>query len=302
MRLYLELFLITGFFLFIQGCSENSTGDAEESPPQSLMETINSAGVAFSYTGELQQAFFNDPGRGYISGYFYFEDDLADDIIFGLDMEWMEGVENPVHFEGADWMSLAGFTREGILFFPIGSPENLEGVPTNTDTWEVRDIGTPLQPQTWYKMTIISDFGKREFESVQLQGGEIDTLIDISGFPLEYPNFIPFDKPSLTFYTFALRGREFAPENPGGYSVFFDDIEGGIWNENGFETTFSNGFESQTQIQDVPFTLPVSPLEDVLENVWYFENDDAKIRITDIHARTGAKSMECRADLQQVLF
>lgn len=292
-----RVYIIIIVILF-QGCTQTPSENGEATRSENLLNAINSAGVAFSYSGDHQQDFFKNPNRGYVSGYFYFEEDLANDIIFGLDMEWLEGVDDPVNFEGGDWMSLAGFTREGILWFPIGSPENLEGEPTDTEIWESRDLGELLKPETWYKMTITSDFGAREFQSVELQGGGLDTLIDLSGFPLEYPNFVPFDNPSLTFYMFALRSKEFAPKNHGGFSVFFDDIKGGIWINGNWEVVFSNGFESQNQILDIPFTLPVSPRAIVQENFWYFENEHAKINITDINSRSGTKSMECHADLR----
>lgn len=300
MKLYVICIIIV--VTLLQGCTQTPSENGKIVQSENLLNAINSAGVAFSYSDDNQQDFFEKPDRGYVSGYFYFEEDLADDIIFGLDMEWLEGVDNPVNFEGGDWMSLAGFSRQGILLFPIGSPENLAGEPTNTEIWESCNLGKPLKPETWYKMTITSDFSVREFESVELQGGGLDTLIDLSGFPLEYPNFVPFDNPSLTFYTFALRSKEFAPKNNGGFSVFFDDIEGGIWINGDWEVVFSNGFESQNQILDIPFTLPVSPLAMVQENFWYFENEHAKINITDLKSRSGTNSMECQADLLEANF
>ena len=122
-------------------------------------------------------------------------------------------------------------TRNGLLLFPIGSSQNLEGIPTNTEKWEVRDLGVELKPNKWYKMTITSDFEKREFASFRLEGEGIDVTEDISGFPLKYPNYIPINKLALTFYPFALR-EEFAPTNEGGTKVHFDDIEGGVFQDN----------------------------------------------------------------------
>jgi len=263
------------------------------------MELINSAAVAFAYNGSELDSFLQNPDKAYVSGYFYFESDLADDVIFGLDIEWFEGVDNPINFLGADWMALAGFQRNGILWFPIGSPENLTGTPTNTDRWEIRDIGQELSPNIWYKMTIEANFGAREFISLKLEGNGMNIEIDITGFQLEYPNYIPFDKPALTYYTFALRSQEFSPENQGGSKVYFDDIEIGIKSVSGNTILFNNSFENQTQIQEIPFVLPVSPISSIAENFWYFENDDAKINITNTISRTGLKSIECNADLSK---
>lgn len=278
--------------MLIMSCTKN-----DDSPQPDLMDIASAISVAFAHSDQKIQTFLSQPTQAYVSGYFYFEEDLASDIIFGLDVEWFEGVDNPVHFEGADWMSLAGLTRYGILWFPIGSPENLQGTPTNTDKWEIRDLGIGLIPNNWYKMTITSDFAKREFLSFRIEGNGLDKTEDISGFPLEYPNYAPFDKPSLTFYTFAIRGKEFAPDNAGGTKVYFDDIEAGIFTGNAFETVFSNGFENQNTIEDIPVVLPIIPLDNITEDFWYFENDIAKISITSHVHRSGDKSIECDATL-----
>ncbi|MGB3589450.1 MAG: hypothetical protein WBA23_23085 [Tunicatimonas sp.] len=293
MKLFVCLSII--ILAVFTSCQDTS----EEVVTPELMELVNSASVAFAYSGDSLQQFFREPTRAYISGYFYFEDSLAEDIIFGLDIEWLEGTANPIHFAGADWMSLAGLTRNGLLYFPVGSPENREGTPTATEKWEVRNLDVILQPRQWYQMRINADFGAREFVSVRVTGPDIDVTEDISGYPLEYPNYIPVDDPSLTFYTFALRSLEFDPENSGNTHVYFDDIEGGIATENEFQIVFQDGFENQNQIEDIPFVLPVSPLSAIAEDFWYYENEDAKISISSKVSRSGSNSILCNASLAQ---
>lgn len=283
------ILLITTFF----SCSE----DKEITAPKEILNAITSSSIAFRYNSDALKNFFQNPTRAYVSGYFYFEPDLAEDIIFGLDIEWTEGVDNPIHFPGADWMSLAGFTRNGILRFPIGSPENINGIPTGTDLWEERNIGTAFQPNTWYKMTITANFELREFLAVRIEGNGIDLEENLEGIPLEYPNYIPLDKPSLTFYALALRAKELAPNNLGGTKVYFDDIEGGIFVDSDYEIVFPDGFENQDIIQNIPITLPISPLYEIKENYWYYENDEAKIIINSEIKRNGMNSLECNASL-----
>ena len=285
-------FIVIFFVILSLSCSEDQEAVV-------LMDEITSATVAFAFNGDELDSFFGNPTEASVSGYFYFEESLADDVIFGLDIEWLEGMNSPINFEGADWMALAGFNRKGILWFPIGSPENRDGVPTDTDLWEIRDIGTELSPNTWYRLTIRANFESREFVSVQLTGGDIDFEIDISGFPLEYPNFIPFDEPSLTFYTFALRSREFSPDNSGDTRVYFDDLEGRISTASGDVMIFENGFEGQNTIGQIPVSLPISPMSEVQEDFWYFENEDAKIALTSRIKRSGEQAMECDASLEE---
>ncbi|MET2983922.1 hypothetical protein [Aureibaculum conchae] len=271
----------------------------DEGSKSNTLEFINSIAVAFAYSGQELNDFFQNPDKAYVKGYFYFESDLAADVIFGLDIEWLEGVNTPIHFEGADWMSLAGFQRNGTFWFRTGSPENLSGVPTINENWETRDIGQELRPNTWYEMTIAADFGIREFISVKLVGGGIYQEFDLNGFQLDYPNYIPFDKPSLTYYTFAIRSQEFAQGNKGATEVYFDDLEIGLQTLSGNSILFNNSFENQNKISNIPFELPISPIDNVKENFWYLENDGAKINITNNKARTGQKSIVCKADLSQ---
>ena len=278
-----------------------SCSDSEnESEQDKLLEGITSAVVAFAYEGPELASFLSNPERAYISGHFFFEPDLADDIVFGLDIEWFEGVDSPIHFEGADWMALAGFQRTGIFWARYGSSENLTGTPTISENWEIRDIGQELTPNTWYQMIITADFGLREFVSVRLIGGGLDEEIDLRDLPLDYPNYAPFDKPSITYYTYALRSQNFSPDNQGGTKVYFDDLELGLETTTGNEVIFQNGFESQNQVQDIPLSLPVILMDNITENLWYFENSKAKVNITTKNPRTGQKSMVCDASLLEI--
>jgi len=288
----MKTFFLVSLCFLITACGSNDTN-----PEVQLLESINSAVVAFEYKSAEMENFLSQPNRAYISGYFMFENDLANDVIFGLDIEWFEGVNNPLNFEGADWMGLAGINRDGILWYPEGLPTNKNGIPTEETNWQIKDLGFIPEANTWYQMRIEVDFSKLEFISFKITGDGIDIFEDLSGEQLDYPNFIPFDDPSITLYAFSLRSKEFAPENEGSAKVFFDDIESGIWDGQQWITTFNNGFENQNEIIPIPVELPVIPLSNVTENTWYFENDDAKTTIVNKNARSGSSSLLCDADL-----
>ena len=286
-----KILLLILIGLFSTCTSEDTTPSVE------LLESINSAVVGFEYESQEMQAFLNQPGRAYVSGYFMIEEDLADDVIFGLDIEWFEGVDSPMNFEGADWMGLAGINREGILWYPKGLPSNLTGTPTEATNWQIKDLQFTPQANTWYQMRIEVDFSKLEFVSFTLTGGGVQIEEDLSGEQLDYPNYIPFDEPSLTLYAFSLRSKEFAPENAGSARVFFDDMEAGVWDDEQWQVTFTNGFENQAEVLPIPVELPVIPLSNVEEDTWYFENDDAKTTIVKENPRTGEYALLCDADL-----
>ncbi len=289
------LFILT-LTLLLVACETESSSD---NPENGLLESITSASVAFVYSDAQLKTFLEEPSLAFISGHFQFGEDLAPDVIFGLDIEHLEGINEPIRFEGADWMALAGFTRDGILWFPIGSPENLEGTPTPTEKWEIRDFEVELQPNVWYKMTIVCDFENLEFVSVRLEGDSIDKTVSLSGLPLEYPNYAPFDDASLTGYTFALRGTEFAPDNKPGFDVYFDDIQIGIQTPSGFEVIFTDGFENQVSVTEIPIANIPIPLENIDEYKWYLENEDAKLEISTAIKLSGNASLKCSANLER---
>lgn len=261
-------------------------------------DSILSASVSFAYSDIRLQDFFANPNKAYVSGYFYFNETLAEDVIFGLDVEWFEGTENPINFAGADWMAFIGLTREGVVWIPTGLPENLTGTPTQ-DNWTIRNLNQSLAPNTWYKMTITADFNTLKFESLILEVNSTNIQLDLTDLPLQYPNYAPFNQPTLTFYTFSARSKNM--ENNFHLSadsrVYFDDIEGGVFKEGTYRVVFQNGFENQSEILTIPIMNEIIPLNSLQENQWYYENEGAKINIISDIKRSGNKGMLCDADL-----
>ncbi|WP_350285179.1 hypothetical protein [uncultured Croceitalea sp.] len=286
------------FIVLVFSCGDTNDDTMTENTTE-FNESILSASVAFSFSDASLADFFKNPSLAYVSGYFYFEEDLAEDIIFGLDVEHLEGLENPIRFEGADWMALAGFNRNGVLWFPVGRPENRDGVASSTQKWEIRDFETKLLPNIWYKMTIVCNYETLEFLSVTLEGNETQKTVSLAGFPLDYPNYAPFDGPSLTSYTFALRGLEFVEDKEAGVDVYFDDIQTGIWDGAQFISVFTDGFENQTSVAQLPFTSTPLLLNSVMEEQWYLENEEAKLTIVSNIKRTGQHALKCSADLRK---
>ena len=88
--------------------------------------------------------------------------------------------------------------------------------------------------------------------------------------------------------------------NQGSTSVYFDDVKAGIETADGYEVILSDGFESQTDIPDLPITLPVSPLSDFNEKYWYKENEDAELSIIEDPVRSGRFSCKCNATLDGI--
>lgn len=215
--------------------------------------------------------------------YVRFDDDLPEDVIFGLDQEFLDGIARPFHTKGGDWMSFVGVQRNGTVWVARGSNESLKNQPSKERTWEIFDLGQPLQPNTWYRLRVEADFGTRHFRKFLVEGPGFTKSLDLSELTLDYPNFIPFSDRAMSFYVCAMRGRSLM--NPLGQFqgkpiVYFDDVSGGAINADGSETlTFENGFEGLYEVGSQPVTLPVIDLKQYEQGHWYLERDEALFRI-----------------------
>ena len=282
----------------LAACSSGGGGTSSSPPPPPPPPTLESrlsAAVALVHSDAAVQAFLQQPGTGYVEAWFNFPATLAEDVWFGIDQELIEGVDNPRNFQGADWMGLVAVNRSGQLGTPVGSAASHAGTPDDAMDWVIQDLGVTLQPDTWYRLRGEVDFSTLTFSSMQLQGPGVDVSVDLSGLLLSYPNYIPFDRPFMTYYVFALRAAEFA--QPGSTVVYFDDVEGGIDTPGGMQAVFSDGFENQSTYVDIPVSLPVSPLDDVTEFQWYKERDESLISSSNARQRTGNFSIACDATL-----
>ncbi len=283
----------------------SSSSDPQPDPPSDpppdpqLLESRLSATVALVHSADEVQAFLQQPGTGYVEAYFNFPATLADDVWFGIDQELIEGVEAPRTFEGADWMGLIAVNRIGQLGTPVGSAASHAGAPDDAMNWEIQDLGVTLEPDTWYRLRGEVDFDTLTFSSMSLEGPGVNVSVDLSGLLLSYPNYIPFDRPFLTYYVFALRAREFA--GPGSTVVFFDDVQGSIETAGGEVVVFQDGFESQSSFVDIPVALPVIPLDGVTEFLWYKEREEAVLNVTNQVQRTGNFAIACDATLEVTL-
>ena len=288
---------IGAFVLGLLGLAACSSGGSSPPapPPPDTIESRLSASVALVHSDPAVQAFLQAPGSGWVEAWFSFPDTLAEDVWFGIDQELIEGVDQPRTFAGADWMGLIAVNRSGQLGTPVGSAQSHAGAPDDALDWVIQDLGVTLQPDTWYRLRGEVDFGTRTFTRMELEGPGVNASADLTGLLLSYPNYIPFDDPFMTYYVFSLRAAEFA--GPGTTVVYFDDVEGGIETASGPVTVFTDGFENQSVFEDIPVALPVIPLANVTEFLWYKEREEALIRTTNTRQRSGNFSMICDATL-----
>jgi len=252
--------------------------------------------VMFIHSSPVVQEWLQQPKKSYIQAYFLFSSDFASDIIFGIDQEMIEGLDDPIHFPGADWMALVGLTRDGVLSMPVGTSDALNGTPSDASVWEFIDLGISLQPDTWYFMKEEADFQKRKFESFTLIGPEVNISVDLSNYNVDYPNYIPIDNRSMTYYVYAIRmAGEIQLRST---TIYFDDVEAGIETDSGYTVIMKDGFETQYTIPDIPITLPVTHISQIKEGFWYKENENALLSVVDTQMHSGSYSCLCNVTLK----
>lgn len=240
-----------------------------------------SAAVALINSSTPMQTFLKKPGRSYVQTYFYFQQSLPEDVLFGLDQELIEGISRPIYVKGGDWMSFAALQRTGKIWVAAGSPETLKGVASKERNWKIYDLGTALKPNTWYRLRCQSDFSTRHFQSLTVEGPGLNKTIDLSQLPLDYPNYMPFDQAAMSYYVEAMRGRSLISPGKGeGIPlVYFDDVQGGLINADGSTTiTFNSDFEQQTKVDNQPagaITGAVIKLAGYKEGQWYLERPES---------------------------
>lgn len=252
--------------------------------------------VMFIHSSPVVQEWLQQPKNSYIQAYFLFPSDFASDIIFGIDQEMIEGIDDPIHFPGADWMALIGLTRDGVLSIPIGTSDSLNGTPSDASVWEFIDLGVSLQPDTWYFMKEEANFKTRRFESFTLLGPDVNISIDLSDYYVDYPNYISIDNRSMTYYVYAIRMA--GDVQPGSTTIYFDDVDAGIETDSGYTVIMQDSFETQYTIPDIPITLPVTHISQIKEGFWYKENENALLSVVDNHVQSGSYSCRCNATLK----
>jgi hypothetical protein len=260
-------------------------------------QTRLSSAMLFVYSDTTVKDFLTEPKKSYVQAYFNFPSDFASDVLFGIDQELLEGIYEPLHFPGADWMGLVGVTRNGLLGFRHGTPASHNGTPTGDGNWEFIQLNVTFQPNTWYMIREVVDFNLRRFDSVTIQGPDVNITITLDDYLLDYPNYLPFNNKTLTYYVFAFRMEK---SRTGSYSVYFDDVEAGIETDNGFQVIIRDSFENQTSLSDVPFTWPDFNLSLITEYLWYKERPEALVSIISTKARTGDQACACNARLQSI--
>lgn len=238
-----------------------------------------SGAVAFVKEAPQTATFLASPGVGYVEAYMRFGPDLADDVIIFVDQELLEGLAKHRWVKGGDWMALVGVQRAGGVWVGGGTDNTLKGEVSKERKWVIHDLKQRLEPNTWYRMRVVADFAKRHFVSFSIQGGKLDRTIDISEVPLDYPNYMPFDRASMIYIVGAMRSRAMM-KREGTPLVYFDDVEGGIIQADGSSTRmFFDDFESQETVGKQPITPTIIALSKYNLGAWYLERDESIFRI-----------------------
>lgn len=267
--------------------------------------------VAFDRQGSDIRKFLAAPKRSVVEAYVRFPEELAEDVIFGIDQEFLEGTARPRRQKGGDWMGLTGVQRGGALWIAVGTDATAKGKPSTSRTWKVLSLGQSLRPNTWYRIRNVVDFENGRFVSFAIDGPGISKRVDLGAYRLDYPGYAPFDGRAMTYYVWCMRGRSMARDANAPAIVFFDDVQAGILegsNEAQFKVTFRDDFEGLSGAfpkQPVTFSggavSSSIALANYAEKKWYLEADQARLRPVAVpFARSGNTAVACDATLQDI--
>ncbi len=255
------------------------------------------------------------PGLATVEAYVRFPSELAEGVIFGIDQEFVEGINQPLYFKGGDWMALTGLQRNGTVWVATGTIGTMAGKPSKERTWKILSLGVPLKSDTWYRLQSVADFNRREFVRFTVEGPDLHKTIDLRGITLDYPNAIPFDGRAMSYYVWSMYGKSIGGNEQSPAAVYFDDISFGFLSETNAASaqsprTFVNDNEIEgTAIPAQPlppysfFSKYVIPLKNYHEGTWYLERDDSRSAIVKVpFARSGKKAVICDAVLRNIAY
>lgn len=250
--------------------------------PLWALESRLSAAVAVVSNGPAIEQFLQKPGGGYVQAYVRFDSNMPDDVIMAIDQEFLEGVSKPLYFAGGDWMAFVGVQRSGAIWIAAGSAATTNGVPSMARNWQIMNLGTRLQPNVWYLLRIEADFGKRHFKSFAIAGPGINMKLDLSAYPLDYPNYMPFSARAMIYVVAAMRSVNMM-KDAGTPIAYFDDVQGGAFWSNGMDRpVFANGFEQQATVTAQPPASPVIDLNGYVQGQWYLERAESLFTIQHV--------------------
>ena len=244
-----------------------------------------SSTVSFS-TDRTIPGWLADPSEAAVEAYIRFPANLAENIWFGVNIEFVGGTENPTRFAQEDFAALVLVTRDGLVALPRGTDSSHIGTPDGNDVWEPRTLDRKLAPETWHRIRLEADFGDLTFSRLVVESPGATTELDLSGLPLSYPNPIPVDGRALTWYVHAIAN---APAEGGsGTAVLFDDAKGEVRRGGAWQTVYHESFDTPFEtLPDVPFTFPEMKLRNAVEGILYLENENARLRHRADAGRSG---------------
>jgi hypothetical protein len=103
----------------------------------SILSVAAFAGALSGGDAQAQETSRLSAAASYIDAYVRFPPQTGDDVIFGIDQEFDDGVTRPAYIKGGDWMGLVGLQRSGSVWVAKGTADTMNGKPSKARTWEI---------------------------------------------------------------------------------------------------------------------------------------------------------------------
>lgn len=170
-------------------------------------------------TGTDIEAWLNAPTTFRTTGKFRFDSGLPNDAFIVIDTEFTEGAEisPPLFHTSGDWMEFflirrtQGTPDTALLWVYGGTAAHIAGTPATSSSdydFELVDLGSPLAPDTWYKVTLIGDVANRNQISIRIQKDDADSAaaafdvtVDLTNIGSPTPRQIRMALPELIPFT-----------------------------------------------------------------------------------------------------
>ncbi len=276
---------------------EEQEGQQEEPPTQQNLTTdLSGVGAGFYSQPEVEAWLESRTSKiAMMEGWFMFPEDLADDVLWCVDVEFFEPPIGYLYAPSSDWVSLVYINRKGQVIPWFGDPHNDYQAPAsqyNPATVEIIELGQGLEPNVWHRIRVVTDLVAKKFVSFNFYepSSGMNATLDLSSYYLwRNPAGSMWDGKVLGYYLGAFKAPLF---HPGSNVIYADDIVGKIYYNEEWITVLNDGFEAQPDI------FPLKPMmekdwwrrETWEEGKWYQERLASVVGITSTVYRSDGHS------------
>lgn len=182
----LVLVTIVGFILLFQPPDSTEPPINGNGAPPTGNTDISGIGAGFYSSPKVEQWLESVYSKtASMEGWFMFPPDLAEDVLWCVDIEFFEPTFDYVYEPNTDWVALVYVNKKGQVVPWFGDPnDNYQAPPTqfNPDTAEFIQLSKELDANVWHRIKVVADFAAKRFKSFSIYepSSGMDVTLDLS--------------------------------------------------------------------------------------------------------------------------